>query len=542
MRFAVFFRSINKTVPDRQVKEVSMQYQERWERKIREFMDTYGIAGLAVAVSDREKILWHNAYGVTSVEKPWDKVTTQTLFRIASCTKITLGILVMRLVEEGRLDLDAPIIQYVPWLQFRDNSTRDRITIRRLLSHSAGLPSEYTPDGPHDEDKLEEVLKEGLSTLEPVTRPEDQLYYYSNWGIRLVAYAVQSIMGKPFTQLEKEYILQPLGMDHTTFTLCEAATFSLAVPHRAGQEVLHYIPVNATRHAVGGLFSTVDDMAKLARLLLNDGAPLISPASMREMMTPQTSLYLNYRNEYGITMRLKQYKTIALAGHDGQSPPYFASIWTVPERGFAVTLTLNTDGGDILSTNLIPELILDDLCALPKSVELWESGRYCPERERLHEGTYLGDANGLFSLQMIDGKPVLRDKDGEHLLYPHSRSGVYYYTAGTQRVCVGLPAVNGGSADHLMLQSLLCRRVDAQPLPANTDLREYEGAYGTVLERYIVRCSESGLSIEKNGGTHACVYVFGDTFACDLGAVIFIRMHQKIVGVRVGSSTTHNKR
>ena len=74
---------------------------------------------------------------------------------------------------------------------------------------------------------------------------------------------------------------------------------------------------------------------------------------------------------------------------------------------------------------------------------------------------------------------------------------------------VGLPAVNGGSADHLMLQSLLCRRVDAQPLPANTDLREYEGAYGTVLERYIVRCSESGLSIEKNGGTHACVYVFG---------------------------------
>lgn len=64
----------------------------------------------------------------------------------------------------------------------------------------------------------------------------------------------------------------------------------------------------------------------------------------------------------------------------------------------------------------------------------------------------------------------------------------------------------------------------------------------TVLERYIVRCSESGLSIEKNGGTHACVYVFGDTFACDLGAVIFIRMHQKIVGVRVGSSTTHNKR
>ena len=55
---------------------------ERWDREIRALMDAYEIAGLAVAVTDREKILWHNAYGVTSVEKPWDPVTTQTLFRI----------------------------------------------------------------------------------------------------------------------------------------------------------------------------------------------------------------------------------------------------------------------------------------------------------------------------------------------------------------------------------------------------------------------------------------------------------------------------
>lgn len=519
-----------------------MKYQERWDRKIRELIDAYGIAGLAVAVTDRKKILWHNAYGVTNVEKPWDKVTTQTLFRIASCTKITLGILVMRLVEEGKLDLDTPVGEYVPWLQFRDNSTRERITIRRLLSHSAGLPSEYTPDGPRDEDKLEAVLKEGLSTLEPVSQPEDQLYYYSNWSIRLVAYVVQSIMGKPFTELEREYILKPLGMDHTTFTLCEAATFSLAAPHRVGPKVLHYIPVNATRHAVGGLFSTVDDMAKLARVLLNDGAPLISKVSMQEMVTPQTSLYLNYRNEYGLTMRLKQYKTIALAGHDGQSPPYFASIWTVPERGIAVTLTMNTEGGDILSTNLIPELILDDLCDLPEKVDLWKSGSYCPEKESLHEGTYLGDAKGLFSMKMTDGKPALVDREGIHLLHAHIRSGVYYYEIDGQKTCVGLPAVNGGSPDHLLVQSMLCRRVAVQPLPQDKDFSEYEGAYGTVLEHYTVKQNKDALTVEKNGSVYVCKYVSGDTFACELGAVIFVRMHQKIVGVRVGSSTTHNKK
>lgn len=515
---------------------------ERWDREIRALMDAYEIAGLAVAVTDREKILWHNAYGVTSAEKPWDPVTTQTLFRIASCTKMTLGILVMRLVEEGRLDLDAPMIRYVPWLQFRDNSTRDRITLRRLLSHSAGLPSEYTPDGPRDEDRTEAILREGLGALEPVAAPEDRFYCYSNWGIRLAAYAVESILGKPFTQLDREYILDPLGMDHSTFTLCEAATYSLAVPHRRGREVLHYIPVNAARHAVGGMFSTVDDMAKLARVLLNEGAPLISRSSMAQMMTPESSLYLNYRSDYGLTMRLRQYKDLLLAGHDGQSPPYFASIWTVPARGVAVTLTLNTDGGDILSTNLIPELIFDDLCELPEDGDLWQQGQYCPERETLQAGVYLGDAPGLFRLEMREGCPHLTGRDGTYPLLPHLRSGVYFYEKDGQKICVGMPAVHGGSAEHLMVQSQLCRKVRVESLPDGADVSEYEGEYGTVLDRYLVRKRGNGLEILKNGVSSACTYVSGDTFACDFGAVIFIRMYGRIAGVRVGSTTIHNKR
>ena len=112
-----------------------------WDEKVLKLKDEYGIAGMAVAVTDRNGIVWHNAYGVTSVEKPWDPVTTQTLFRIASNTKMTLGLLVMKLVEEGKLDLDAPVKKYVPWLELHDDSTLDRITLRRLLSHSAGLPS-----------------------------------------------------------------------------------------------------------------------------------------------------------------------------------------------------------------------------------------------------------------------------------------------------------------------------------------------------------------------------------------------------------------
>lgn len=91
-----------------------------------------------------------------------------------------------------------------------------------------------------------------------------------------MSYVLQQVSGKPFTALVKQYILEPLGMERTCFSLCEAATWALSVPHKVSEKgelsVLHFIPVNATRHAAGGLFSTVNNLTCLARVLLNGGA------------------------------------------------------------------------------------------------------------------------------------------------------------------------------------------------------------------------------------------------------------------------------
>jgi CubicO group peptidase (beta-lactamase class C family) len=80
--------------------------------------------------------LWHRGFGVTSVEKPWDPVGPDTLLQIASCTKLTAGLLTMQLVEKGILDLDAPVGTYVPWLRLADRGTEERITL--LLNTESG--------------------------------------------------------------------------------------------------------------------------------------------------------------------------------------------------------------------------------------------------------------------------------------------------------------------------------------------------------------------------------------------------------------------
>ena len=518
----------------------------KWDEKIRAVMEEYHLNGVALAVTDRERTIYSRGYGYLSADSPEMQVSPDALFRIASVTKLTVGLLCMKFCEEGILDLDAPFTQYVPWVTQQDIPTAPRITLRRLLSHSAGLPSEFTPDGPHDEDRLEDVLRAAFPKLVPIADPDDRLYYYCNWGIRMISYILQQVGGMPFTALVKRYILEPLGMTRSTFTLCEAATWPLALPHcvnRNGEpEVVHFIPVNATRHAAGGLFSTANDLAKLARVLLNNGYPLVSAASLEMMKTPQCNLYLGHRNEYGLTMRLKEYRGLSLCGHDGQSPPYFSSLWTCPEKEIGIVVLTSTETGEP-ATDIIPKFILSDLFDLQEKSETVAVTKSDIQLVKAQEGLYLSDFYGLIQLKAEDDHPVLYIQNHSYPLTKHERPGVYYFSMGDTRMYVGLPGTDGGSSNHLLLNAYLCGKVQLSADSPPVSLDKYTGEYGTVLCRYSIT-SQNGVLYVQNGSQavrYPCTYVSGEIFSCSLGAVIFVRSNGELSGVRVGSSTVHNR-
>lgn len=442
---------------------------QHWDRTLEAWGQKYGMAGFAVALSDREKTIWQKGYGVTSTEKPWDQVTPQTLFRIASCTKLTLGFLTLIMVERGLLNLDTPVKTYLPWLTMKDESTLPSITLRRLLSHSAGLPSEFTPEGPLEESMLQSVIAEGFAQLRPLAHPEDRAFYYSNWSIRLVSCILEAVGGKSFTALVKEEILEPLGMDHSTFHLQEAATFSLAIPHQVGPSPLHRFPINATRHAAGGLFSSVEDMVKLGRVLLNKGAPLLRPESLEEMMRPQCNLFLPPYQRYGLTMRIKACESVLMYGHDGQSPPFYASIWALPEEGYTLSVTLNTEGGDPLSTQMIPALIFSTLVTSltpPHPVDSWNVKKTSFSSA---VGTYLGDRQGIFTLELQENTLFLSLQGKRYKLTPEPENGIFSYQEEAPQeavgladpdgglVYVGIPCASGGSDQHIYLNGGICQ-------------------------------------------------------------------------------------
>ena len=339
-----------------------------FEEKVAKLVEEKKIAGLSLAVTDSEKIFYAKGFGVESVERPFVPVVPESLFRIASISKVVTGLTILRLVEEGVLDLDCPIREYIPWLTLTRPEALEQMTLRSLLSHTSGFPAEYTPDGPREESALEESLMTGIPGLPLATLPSERIFLYSNWGIRLASYIAQLQTGRMFTDLAKHYVLNPLGMCYTTYDLHDAATYPLSLPHVVGEDgnlqVVHHIQENAARHAAGGLFSNTIDLCKLARLLLKEGTTaageqLVKSETIREMFTSQNATGRGPKGDYGLTTHIHKYGERIFYGHLGSAVPYMSSLFVEPAIGYGVVTLLNTEQAEMRT--VVPEMILEEL-------------------------------------------------------------------------------------------------------------------------------------------------------------------------------------
>jgi len=338
------------------------------EEKLTQIFNENKLAGMAVAITDKEKVIYAKGFGVDNVERPEIPAGADSIYRIASITKIITGITIMRLVEQDILELDTLVKKYVPWLTLSRPDAVEQMTLRHLLSHTSGLPVEYTPDGPREESALEHSLMEELPAAQMKTFPVENVYLYSNLGIRLASYIAQIKTEKHFSALAQEYVLNPLNMDRTTFDLRVAATYPISLPHEETStgdlKVFHKIKENAARLAAGGLYSNTTDLCKLARFLLNNGVTdtgehLLSPDSIQQMFTPHGSNPAQDRESYGLTMTLRKYKEDYLRGHCGSAPPYATSLFVDQASGYGVVTLMNTQRNQL--RNEIPELIFDIL-------------------------------------------------------------------------------------------------------------------------------------------------------------------------------------
>ncbi|MGW0969596.1 serine hydrolase domain-containing protein [Streptomyces sp. NPDC002516] len=317
--------------------------------KLSEFVSSraveLGIPGAAVGVLlDGEET--YASHGVTSLANPLP-VDENTLFPLASVSKTFTATALMRLVAEGRVELDAPVRRYVPELRLADERAAERVTVLNLLNHTAGLEWNLIDDGKGDRSLAGLVarLPELPLIAQPGTRPS-----YSQAGYNLAGRIVEKVTGLPFEQAVHALVLEPVGLKDTVYGLAEAMvrTFALGYNRAEDGELRVARPWNAFKEGAradnpgGGLASSVSDLLRWARFQLGDGDGVLPAADLHRMRERTVALRGSTLGDgFGICWFLHDLDGLHGIGHGGSGNGQFAELLIVPERDFAVVSLAN---------------------------------------------------------------------------------------------------------------------------------------------------------------------------------------------------------
>ncbi|MFE1873039.1 serine hydrolase domain-containing protein [Streptomyces sp. NPDC059496] len=317
--------------------------------KLSEFVKAHatelGVPGSAVGVLlDGQEI--YASHGVTSLGNPLP-VDEETLFPLASVSKTFTATALMRLVAEGKVDLDKPVRSYVPELKLADEQAAAQITVMNLLNHTAGLDWNLIDDGEGDRSLAGLVAK--LPQLSLIAPPGTRASY-SQAGYNLAGRVIEKVTGLPFEQAMASLVLDPVGLADTVYGLAEVMVRKFAVGYNRGDdgELRPARPWAAFKEGArgdnpgGGLASSVSDLLRWARFQLGDGEGVLPAAELQRMREQTVGLRASTLGDgFGICWFLHDLDGLHGIGHGGSGNGQFAELLIVPERDFAVVSLAN---------------------------------------------------------------------------------------------------------------------------------------------------------------------------------------------------------
>ena len=308
--------------------------------------------GIGVGIVVGDKLVFAKGYGYRDYGKKLP-VTSETMFTIASNTKLFTAISAGMLVEEGKLTWDRPIKESVPTIEFYNSSLNNMITLRDMLSHRTGITR-------HDSiwykaDYSTKDLFERLKYLEPKESPR-QIFLYNNMMYAGVGYTIQLQSGKPWADFVRERILQPLNMNSTVFTIADMLKQpDVGVPYteRRDSFELYKIPYYEDQQGVapaGAIISNIEDLSHWLIALMNNGQyngkQVLPPKVIQSTLEPaialpnaaaQTRGWWEILNQaYGMGRWTASYRGRLIAFHGGDLPGFHSQISYMPNEHIGV--------------------------------------------------------------------------------------------------------------------------------------------------------------------------------------------------------------
>jgi len=335
----------------KQVIDKTSELQKRFDNQLPDLLKKYGVPGIIIAVIDGDKV-WEKRYGYAD-KAAKKQITNDTVFQVGSISKTVTAWGAMKLVDEGKIELDAPIEKYLKrWHLPKSQYSSEGVTLRRILSHTAGL-SFQVYSGVVPSKKLvtiEESLSgntSGKGDAKIIYEPGSR-FQYSGGGYTLLQLMIEEVSGMPFEKYMEQEILKPLGMNNSAFEWKEELRPKMSKAYGVlGQTLPNYI---FTEKAAAGLYTTAADLAKfgMAAMNMSDGKLAGNGILRPETVTLITKSVPNAKSGLGYQIIDLPNGEIAV-GHKGANRGWRAQFIEIPDKRQGLVILTNSDMGDNVS-------------------------------------------------------------------------------------------------------------------------------------------------------------------------------------------------
>jgi CubicO group peptidase (beta-lactamase class C family) len=303
-------------------------------------MAEYHVPGVALGIVKAGRVETR-VFGVTSVDNP-QPITADTVFPIASITKTVAATAIMRLVQDGKLVVTAPVQRYLPDFRVKDESASRAVTVAHLLSHTPGWEGQLSTD-----DRGAETLARftsGLQDLPQLAAP-GEVWSYNNAGFGVAGRILEVVTGKTIHAALRDLVFAPLDLSHAFTQTGTAMTHRFAVGHRQQKsgptEVIRpfELPLNVT---AGGGAMSLADLLRYAQFHLSGGAAgkVLSPTLLQQMRTPYIRKNAT-TDEMGLGWHLRRLNGVLTAAQGGTGGGHCLHVQFIPDRDLAFAILTN---------------------------------------------------------------------------------------------------------------------------------------------------------------------------------------------------------
>jgi CubicO group peptidase (beta-lactamase class C family) len=341
----------------------------------------YRVPGVAVALVHNAEVVWTQGYGLAN-EDVGTPVTAQTVFQVASISKSISAWGVMRLVEDGKIELDAPAEQYLASWRIPPSEFDARgVSVRRLLSHTAGIAAWNFPGTLIDETPPPLIkLLTGAESNDPVhlNRRPGERGNYTNAGYLILQLLVEEVTGQSFADYIRDAVLDPLGMQHSTYRWLPELQTTLASGYQISGKPTE---LRSYPEAAGGLYATAADIATwlAAGMAGPNGEPagrnVLQPQTVALMVTP---VPVSQNNDNGLGYVVESLPSgMRLVLHSGDVLGWRGQYNALPDQGDGIVVLTNSNAGGRY-------VIADTVCSWIR----WAAGEV-PNVCRIYQAIYL---------------------------------------------------------------------------------------------------------------------------------------------------------